>query len=56
MAAPPPRIAAVVRHVAWVGIAAHASFVPMFASGGHPRLAAGKAEGRNRVVRAAWSG
>ena len=37
--APPPRIAAVVRHVAWVGIVAHASFVPMFALGGHPRLA-----------------
>ncbi|HSY40059.1 MAG TPA: GGDEF domain-containing protein [Polyangia bacterium] len=37
---PPPRIAAVVRHVAWVGIVAHASFVPMFALGGHPRLAA----------------
>jgi diguanylate cyclase len=36
----PPRIAAVVRHVAWVGIVAHASFVPMFALGGHPRLAA----------------
>ncbi len=38
--APPPRIAAVVRHVAWVGIVAHASFVPMFALGGHLRLAA----------------
>jgi diguanylate cyclase (GGDEF)-like protein len=37
---PPPRIAAVVRHVAWVGIAAHACFVPMFALYGHPRLAA----------------
>ncbi len=37
---PPPRIAAVVRHVAWIGIVAHAGFVPMFALGGHPRLAA----------------
>jgi len=37
---PPPRIAAVVRHVSWVGIAAHAAFVPMFLLGGHPRLAA----------------
>jgi len=36
---PPPRIAAVVRHVSWVGIAAHAAFVPMFLLGGHPRLA-----------------
>jgi predicted signal transduction protein with EAL and GGDEF domain len=36
---PPPRIAAVIRHVAWVGIAAHAGFVPMFALLGHPRLA-----------------
>jgi diguanylate cyclase (GGDEF)-like protein len=39
-APPPPRIAAVVRHVAWVGIVAHAGFVPMFALLGHPRLAA----------------
>jgi diguanylate cyclase (GGDEF)-like protein len=38
--APPPRIAAVIRHVAWVGIAAHAGFVAMFALLGHPRLAA----------------
>jgi diguanylate cyclase (GGDEF)-like protein len=38
--APPPRIAAVVRNVAWVGIVAHAGFVPMFALIGHPRLAA----------------
>jgi diguanylate cyclase (GGDEF)-like protein len=37
---PPPRIAAVIRSVAWVGIAAHAGFVPMFALVGHPRLAA----------------
>ena len=37
---PPPRIAAVIRNVAWVGIAAHAAFVPMFALFGHPRLAA----------------
>ena len=37
---PPPRIAAVIRSVAWVGIAAHAGFVPMFALLGHPRLAA----------------
>ena len=38
--APPPRIAAVIRNVAWVGIAAHAGCVPMFALLGHPRLAA----------------
>ncbi len=37
---PPPRIAAVIRNVAWVGIAAHTGFVPMFALLGHPRLAA----------------
>jgi len=37
---PPPRIAAVIRHVAWVGIVAHAGFVPLFALLGHPRLAA----------------
>jgi diguanylate cyclase (GGDEF)-like protein len=37
---PPPRIAAVIRNVAWVGIAAHAGFIPMFALLGHPRLAA----------------
>jgi diguanylate cyclase (GGDEF)-like protein len=37
---PPPRIAAVVRNVVWVGIVAHAGFVPMFALLGHPRLAA----------------
>ena len=36
----PPRIAAVIRHVAWVGIVAHAGFVPMFALVGQPRLAA----------------
>jgi diguanylate cyclase (GGDEF)-like protein len=40
VAAPPPRIAAVIRNVAWIGIAAHAGFVPMFALLGHPRLAA----------------
>ena len=40
MVEPPPRIAAVIRHVAWVGIAAHAGFVPLFALLGHPRLAA----------------
>ena len=40
MVAPPPRIAAVVRSVAWIGIAAHSAFVPMFALCGHPRLAA----------------
>jgi diguanylate cyclase (GGDEF)-like protein len=38
--APPPRIAAVVRNVVWVGIVAHAGFVPMFALLGHARLAA----------------
>jgi diguanylate cyclase (GGDEF)-like protein len=38
--APPPRIAAVIRYVAWVGIVAHAGFVPMFALLGHPRLVA----------------
>jgi diguanylate cyclase (GGDEF)-like protein len=37
---PPPRIAAVIRYVVWVGILAHAGFVPMFAVLGHPRLAA----------------
>ena len=37
---PPPRIAAVIRNVAWVGIAAHTGFVAMFALFGHPRLAA----------------
>jgi diguanylate cyclase (GGDEF)-like protein len=37
---PPPRIAAVVRNVVWVGILAHAGFVPMFALLGHTRLAA----------------
>jgi diguanylate cyclase (GGDEF)-like protein len=37
---PPPRIAAVIRYVSWVGIVAHAGFVPMFALLGHPRLAA----------------
>jgi diguanylate cyclase len=37
---PPPRIAAVIRNVAWVGIAAHAGFIPMFAALGYPRLAA----------------
>jgi diguanylate cyclase (GGDEF)-like protein len=37
---PPPRIAAVIRNVAWVGIVAHAGFVPMFALLGHTRLAA----------------
>jgi diguanylate cyclase (GGDEF)-like protein len=40
VAPPPPRIAAVIRNVAWVGIAAHAGFIPMFAALGHPRLAA----------------
>jgi len=37
---PPPRIAAVIRHVVWVGIVAHAGFVPMFGLIGHLRLAA----------------
>ena len=41
---PPPRIAAVVRYVVWVGIVAHAGFVPMFARLGHPRLAAFRRE------------
>jgi len=40
IAPPPPRIAAVIRNVAWVGISAHAGFVPLFALLGHPRLAA----------------
>lgn len=40
MVPPAPRIAAVVRHVAWIGVAAHCAFVPMFALYGHPRLAA----------------
>jgi diguanylate cyclase (GGDEF)-like protein len=38
--APPPRIAAVIRNVAWIGIVAHVAFVPIFALLGHPRLAA----------------
>jgi diguanylate cyclase (GGDEF)-like protein len=38
--APPPRIAAVIRYVAWVGATAHAAFIPMFVWLGHPRLAA----------------
>jgi diguanylate cyclase (GGDEF)-like protein len=37
---PPPRIAAVIRNVAWVGVAAHAAFIPMFVWLGHPRLGA----------------
>jgi diguanylate cyclase (GGDEF)-like protein len=40
VAPPPPRIAAVIRNVAWVGVAAHAGFIPMFAALGYPRLAA----------------
>jgi len=39
VAPPPPRIAAVIRNVAWVGVAAHAGFIPMFAALGCPRLA-----------------
>src|SRR6185312_3286744 len=38
--APPPRIAAVIRYVVWIGIAAHAAFIPMFGLMGQPRLAA----------------
>ena len=34
------RIAVVIRHVVWVGIAAHAGFIPLFLWLGHPRLAA----------------
>ena len=37
---PPPRIAAVIRNVAWVGVAAHAAFIPMFVWLGQPRLGA----------------
>ena len=40
MVAPPPRIAAVIRYVVWIGIAAHAAFIPMFGLIGQPRLAA----------------
>ncbi len=36
----PPRITAVIRYVAWVGIVAHTGFIPMFALMGYPRLAA----------------
>jgi len=36
---PPPRIAAVIRYVSWVGIVAHTAFVPMFVALGCPRLA-----------------
>jgi diguanylate cyclase (GGDEF)-like protein len=38
--APPPRIAAVIRYVSWVGIVAHTGFVPMFVALDCPRLAA----------------
>jgi diguanylate cyclase (GGDEF)-like protein len=37
---PPPRIAAVIRYVVWIGVAAHAAFIPMFVWLGHPRLGA----------------
>jgi diguanylate cyclase len=37
---PPPRIAAVIRYVAWVGIVAHSGFIPMFALLARPGLAA----------------
>jgi diguanylate cyclase (GGDEF)-like protein len=37
---PPPRIAAVIRSVVWIGVAAHAAFIPMFVWLGHPRLGA----------------
>lgn len=38
MVPPPPRIAAVIRSVVWIGVAAHAAFIPMFVWLGHPRL------------------
>jgi diguanylate cyclase (GGDEF)-like protein len=34
-----PRIAVVIRYVVWVGIIAHAGFIPLFAWLGHPLLA-----------------
>jgi diguanylate cyclase (GGDEF)-like protein len=34
-----PRIAVVIRYVAWVGIVAHAGFIPLFAQLGQPHLA-----------------
>ena len=40
MVPPPPRIAAVIRSVVWIGVAAHAAFIPMFVWLGHPRLGA----------------
>jgi diguanylate cyclase (GGDEF)-like protein len=40
MVAPTPRIAAVIRYVVWIGVAAHAAFIPMFVWLGHPRLGA----------------
>jgi diguanylate cyclase len=48
---PLPRIAAVIRYVAWVGIVAHAGFIPMFALIGYARLAA-----FNVASVAAWVG
>lgn len=36
---PEPRIAVVIRYVAWVGIVAHAGFIPLFARLGQPHLA-----------------
>ncbi|MBK7863564.1 MAG: GGDEF domain-containing protein [Archangiaceae bacterium] len=40
MSAPLARISVVIRNVVWVGIVAHAGFVPMFWLLGHPLLAA----------------
>lgn len=37
---PEPRVAVVIRHVVWVGIVAHAGFIPLFAWLGQPRLSA----------------
>ena len=39
-AAPETRIAVIIRSTAWVGIVAHAGFVPLFLLSGHPGLAA----------------
>src|SRR5689334_6922287 len=37
---PEPRIAVIIRSTAWLGIAAHAGFIPLFWLSGYPQLAA----------------
>ncbi len=37
---PEPRVAVVIRSSAWLGIAAHAGFIPLFWLAGYPLLAA----------------